>query len=68
MRDYIIKMRRQRKEEVPYDATLVEFGADDYYEYYYDNEAESYNTHSSAGVHAQSLTLPQWMVVLKGDD
>eukprot|EP00957_Ditylum_brightwellii_P178051 13562132-Ditylum_brightwellii.AAC.1 len=48
-------MRQEQEEEVPYDATLAEFGADEYYEYYYDNEAESYNTHSSAGVHAQSF-------------
>eukprot|EP00957_Ditylum_brightwellii_P063243 4800220-Ditylum_brightwellii.AAC.1 len=55
MRDYVNKMRLQQEEEVAYDATLEEFGADEYYEHYYDNEAESYNTHSSAGVHAQSF-------------
>eukprot|EP00957_Ditylum_brightwellii_P096796 7371720-Ditylum_brightwellii.AAC.1 len=52
MRDYVNKMRQQQEEEVPYDATLAEFCVEEYYEQYYDNEAESYNTHSSAGAHA----------------
>eukprot|EP00957_Ditylum_brightwellii_P062526 4745415-Ditylum_brightwellii.AAC.1 len=60
MRENVDNMRQVQEEEVPYDGTLADLGADEYYEHYHENEDESYNTHSSAGVHAtRALTLPQ---------
>eukprot|EP00957_Ditylum_brightwellii_P021754 1641157-Ditylum_brightwellii.AAC.1 len=45
-------MSQVQKEEVPYDVTSADLGADEYYEHSHENEDEGYNTHSSAGVHA----------------
>eukprot|EP00957_Ditylum_brightwellii_P189787 14448252-Ditylum_brightwellii.AAC.1 len=52
MRDYVDNMRHLQEEEVPYDVILADLDADEYYEHYHEDEAKSYNTHSSDGVHA----------------
>eukprot|EP00957_Ditylum_brightwellii_P096799 7371775-Ditylum_brightwellii.AAC.2 len=52
MREYVDTMRQVQEEEVPYDATLADLSTDEYYEHYHENEDESYNTCSSAGVYA----------------
>eukprot|EP00957_Ditylum_brightwellii_P188631 14360375-Ditylum_brightwellii.AAC.1 len=51
MREYFDKVRQVQEEEMPYDATLADLGAYEYYEHYHENEDESYNTCGSAGVH-----------------
>ena len=52
MREYVDKMRQVQEEEVPYDATLADLGAGEYYEHYHETEVDSYNTCGFAGVHA----------------
>eukprot|EP00957_Ditylum_brightwellii_P098814 7527604-Ditylum_brightwellii.AAC.1 len=52
MREYVDNMRQVQEEEVPYDATLADLCADEYYEHYHETEVDSYNTCGSAGVHA----------------